>query len=199
MKNNVESFIKYLDKNFSEQEQKEFETKLKSDQKLKSDFENFSKTFNSSKKEIEVNEDYFVNLIPNARRRIYQNNSFNVKQLVYIIPVIIFAAYFIIKFFPYSGKQNLNSGVHELSQNFSENGKITEELLTEVFDNYDSYNNSYDKFLKYYETDVELNETVYDYLEENVSPNEINETLFEKFSENEFNQVYNEILTKKIL
>ncbi len=84
--NNKEKILKYLADLLSQKEKEEFELLLESDESLKSDFEKIKSKLNSLKDDSkpEVNEVYFVNLLPRARAKLGERKSFTVFKLNWV-------------------------------------------------------------------------------------------------------------------
>lgn len=92
MKKNEEQLLKYLSDLLNEKEKKELEQKLENSIELKSKYENILKKLQqfSDINDIELDERYFVSLLPRVHERLsdVKSNTF-VKKIVYSAPILI--------------------------------------------------------------------------------------------------------------
>jgi hypothetical protein len=198
MKQNRDLFIKYLDNILTEDEKRQFEKRLKMDPAFRNEFEHFNEKLQSIKFDVKVDERYFNNLLPNAKKRV-EKGSFNLGyRYVYLIPIII-----LVIIFNYSDlffeKYNNEYDFQEILESFTENEEITIDLIDNALDAGDQIYYD-DKILEeFYGDTVIYDETLFSYLEENLSINEIDNDLINQLSENEFNEIFDELRNKQII
>ena len=196
MKNEIELFIKYLENDLSQNEIKFFEEKLISDSIFKKNYDDFVNQFNSTKKKIEVDDRYFSTLIPNAKRKIEVSRKSSKVKFSLALSFIIIGFLLILN--NSTDEYNSQYNFQSLLSDFTEDDSLTNELLRNVFETENSYIIDEHLLAILYEDEIQYDETMFDYIEKNLSINEINSNLFNQLSESEFNSIYEELLDKKI-
>ncbi len=199
--NNKEKILKYLSDLMSEDEKKNFENLLEQDESLKKEFEKIQDGLEVIKKaaEPEVNETYFVNLLPRARSRMNKEKkafSFNPKwatslaALVFlIISALFFSRSFESPFLTYKDFQTMLS-----ANNLGEFDKTELDLF--IDQNYYDFLNSTN--LNASDFDIDFNALDIDSegikIEDvNTLPDEESYEIINELSEKDFNKIYNEI------
>ena len=95
MKTN-ERILKYLAGELSEKEKSQLEAELKNNEELKKLFEKCSSQLEEIKstRDLELNENYFINLIPRVHERIRKNNRWVwIPRLAFVLPVLAIIAF----------------------------------------------------------------------------------------------------------
>ncbi len=194
MKNKSEIFIKYLDNELSPEEKKIFEKKLLDDETFKTEFNLFKENFNSLKiSKIDVNENYFNSLLPEARKKIGQTKHTNFIKFAYLLPVIIIGIILFKTIFNNNFNEN---NFEQLLNSYSTNEDAVVELIDNVYSSDQDFLIDNELLEQLYEIENINDESVYDYLAETVLTSDIEEYLINQLSEEEFNMVYNELLNK---
>lgn len=193
MKNNLDIFIKYSDGSLPSVDRKNFEEKLIQDSKLKAEFDLFNELYSSSRnKNISIDDRYFTTLIPNAKKKILSSKPFWKNKYMLALPILI-AGLVILLGLPETNYEN---------ENFNELIEIAA-IDSEVADGIIRANPNYfsdDQILpEFYEEDIVLDVSVFDYLEENLLISEINSDITDSFSESEFMSIYEQIFDKNII
>ncbi len=196
MKNNNDIFIKYLDDQLSADQRKEFERSLNEDQNFKLDFEKYAQIFQSTKETIEVDERYFQTLLPHARERMQKSLPNYFVKLAYILPVLMLGIFFVYLF--NTNSPEIDESLTNISELLETDDSVYDEDLKNVLI-FNRYSNLDDQILEIYFDDyLEMDETLFEYLESNLAANEISNSFLEELSENEFSTIYNELENKKI-
>ncbi len=196
MKNNNDIFIKYLDDQLSADQRKEFERSLNEDQNYKLDFEKYAQIFQSTKETIEVDERYFQTLLPHARERMQKSLPNYFVKLAYILPVLMLGIFFVYLF--NTNSPEIDESLTNISELLETDDSVYDEDLKNVLI-FNRYSNLDDQILEIYFDDyLEMDETLFEYLESNLAANEISNSFLEELSENEFSTIYNELENKKI-
>lgn len=195
-------FAKYIENEMSEDEKSKFEKNLALDRDLKVNFEKFYMNYKKLNSEINVDEDYFVTLMPRVRERLSEKKKlFNffsrLPKFVYIIPVFIIGAIVYYNMAIFKNKTDKNT-ILELSNELKNNSELFTEILNEhrrlrIIDDYDS------EIYSIIYSDNEYENLILNYAEENNHIFELNEKVINELSEEDYNLVYNEIINKKIL
>jgi len=203
--NNRNIILKYLSDLMEEGEKTQFEEQLKTDTKLKEEFDQFENSLNklNSLAEIQNDSSYFNNLVPIVRNRIEVKKQ---KRKIVWVPAISFAVTLLIFFmlqFPKSTEQNsfkLNISSQDLMTLVSDaDSSVVNELMTSNFiDDYAYLNtteagNEFDVYLDdsfVSEVDPEDIGTYY-------NVDQVNN--YSDLSEDQVNTVYEELINKKIL
>jgi hypothetical protein len=199
MKHNSDLFIKYLDDQLSADQKKEFELRLTEDQNLQLEFENYAQVYKSMKKTIEVDERYFATLLPNVRERMDKKSQNYFGKLAYILSVLIIGIFIV--YLINTNNNNLDKSLISFSELLETDVNLSYEDLENILDlNRHSHLN--DQILEmYFNDNIEMDSTLFDYLESNLAANEISNSFLEDLSENEFNLIYqdlkNEIIGEK--
>jgi hypothetical protein len=197
MKNNTDLFIKYLDDQLSADQRKEFEQSLVKDQNFKFEFENYAQVYKSIKKTIEVDERYFATLLPNVRERMEKNSQNYLGKLAYILPVLILGTFII--YFINTSTNKLDENLISVSELLETDENISYEDLDNILE-LNKYSNLNDQILEiYFNDNLEMDSTLFDYLESNLAANEISNSFLEELSENEFNLIYQDLEKNKII
>lgn len=199
MKHNSDLFIKYLDDQLSADQKKEFKLRLTEDQNLQLEFENYAQVYKSIKKTIEVDERYFATLLPNVRERMDKKSQNYFGKLAYILSVLIIGIFIV--YFINTNNNKLDKSLISISELLETDENLSSEDLENILDlNRHSHLN--DQILEiYFNDNIEMDSTLFDYLESNLAANEISNSFLEDLSENEFNLIYqdlkNEIIGEK--
>jgi hypothetical protein len=192
MSNNLDTFIKYADGDLSNIDRKVFEEQLVHDSKLKADFELFSQLYASSKNKIRADDRYFTTLLPNAKKRIIESKSFWKYKYRLVFPILIVGLIILFAWpSPTSDYENFN--------NFIEIASLDDELVNDIISANPNYFINEEVIPEFYDEDIIIDASVFDYLEENLSSVEINNDLVDSFSESEFLSIYEQILDKNIV
>lgn len=192
MNNNFDTFIRYKDGDLSNFDRKVFEEQLFHDSKLKAEFELFTQLYSSSKNNISVDDRYFPTLIPNAKKKIIDYKPFWKNKYSLIIPLLVFGLIILFAWpAPTSEYENFN--------NLIEIASLDDELVNDIVSANPNYFINEQVIPEFYDEDLILDASVFDYLEENFSSLEINKDLVDSFSESEFLSIYEQILDKKIV
>ena len=195
MKNKSELFLKYLDDQLSSEEKKIFEESLKNNFSLNEEFQKYAQIYYKTLSEIEVDERYFNNLLPRARKRIKRPiNKFKLKYTI-IIPIAILA--FLVIYF--NSGENLYYDFNNILKSFTSDEKLAEELFENSFENW-HYLYEEDFSLSLFSAEsLEVDESFFEYLSYHIRSSDINENLLNKISEEEFNEVYKGLKEKKYI
>lgn len=189
MKNNLELFIKYIDDDLLPEERNFLEKELNLNSELKNEFEHFSQLYTSTKDNISVDDRYFTTLIPNAKKKMLQTRPIWKNRYALILPIILVGLVSLLVL-PINNSDSII--INDLIEIASSNDEIADDII--------SLNELYftdDQILsEFYDIDLILDRTVFDYLEENISSSEINDDLFDSFSESEFNNIYEQLYAK---
>lgn len=197
MKNNTDLFFKYLDDQLSADEINEFELRLIEDKDLKLEFEKYAQVFQSIKKTIEVDDRYFTTLLPNSFKRIGKNSQNYFGKLSYILPLLIIGIFIIYLF-------NMNTDKFEedltsVSKLLETEENISDKDLKNVLE-LNRYSNLSDQISEiYFDENLEMDITLFEYLESNLSANEISNSFLVELSENELNTIYQELEKNNIV
>ena len=117
--------------------------------------------------------------------------------MAYIFPVVIIGL-FIFYIFNMNITQTDNS-LTNISELIETDVYLSDEDLKNVID-LNRYVNLDDKILEIYFNDyLEMDETLFEYLELNLAANEISNSFLEELSENEFSKIYKELENKNII
>lgn len=197
MKNNNNIFIKYLDGQLSPGEIKEFENSLDKNQNLKMNFEKFSKAFQSTKNNIEVDERYFQTLLPNARERMHKGSPNYFGKLAYVLPMVLLGVFVIYLFNTNTPEKDVS--LTNISELLETNENLSDEELKNVLELNRYSNLDYQILEIYFDDSLEMDETLFEYLESNLAANEISNSFLEELSENEFSTIYKELENIKIV
>ncbi len=199
MKHNSDLFIKYLDDQLSADQKKEFELRLTEDQNFKLEFENYAQVYKSIKKTIEVDERYFATLLPNVRERMDKKSQNYFGKLAYILSVLIIGIFIV--YFINTNNNKLDKSLISFSELLETDENLSSEDLENILD-LNKHSHLNDQILEmYFNDNIEMDSTLFDYLESNLAANEISNSFLEDLSENEFNLIYqdlkNEIIGEK--
>ena len=191
MKNHKELFIKYLDKQLSEEERSRFENQITGDKDLRMEYENFRRIFYSIKEVPMVNESYFNEIIPKARRRfdIAQNPKYY--KYAFILPFLLLMFYLISQL----SNTEYSYDFEYLFETFTKNEEIANQLFEYPFENLNFYYADIE-LSESMKSNLEIDESLFEYLAEKVRINEIDEVFYDQMTEEEFNEIYDEL--KKI-
>lgn len=191
MKHNSDLFIKYLDDQLSADQKKEFKLRLTEDQNLQLEFENYAQVYKSIKKTIEVDERYFATLLPNVRERMDKKSQNYFGKLAYILSVLIIGIFIV--YFINTNNNKLDKSLISISELLETDENLSSEDLENILDlNRHSHLN--DQILEmYFNDNIEMDSTLFDYLESNLASNEISNSFLEDLSENEFNLIYQDL------
>lgn len=133
MKKNNDYFIKYLSGILSENECKLFKQKLETDESFNKEYENIIshlKSFNITNSEIE--EKYFINLLPIVREKISSKRNVFSKRIAFGIPTFIVTAILLfVVTFNSTNKINQEQLVDEVVNNLSDN-QVSQIFYNEV-------------------------------------------------------------------
>lgn len=190
--NNLELFIKYVDNQFSEKEKELFDRERNNNPHFRKELNKFLNSYNDSKSIIQVDQRYFNSLIPKARKRISKPKTNHFIKLAYLLPVVLIGLYFLIQ-----KPRNI-----ELNYEYLFDTTFSTEEITEVL-----YNNSVffeslttaenDQSSEYLNYEMNLDESIFGYLEDRINLSDINDNLISELSENEFSNLYEELNNKK--
>jgi hypothetical protein len=198
MKNNIELFTRYFENDLGDLERESFDNKLLEEPNFNEEFLKFIELYNSSKSSFDVDDRYFSTIIPNARKRLENPKPNYLTKSAYLLPIVIIALFFIINS-PSSSIVSFKYDFENLLVSFTETEELTEDLFFNAFNIESSYILEDELISEYYENDIKLDESVFEYLEQNLGANEVNYNLINQLSDNEFNNLYDELIDKKIL
>ena len=195
--NRLNEFLKYYDNQMSVKEKESFEDELSKNRALKIEYNNFLVKFEELRKENQVDENYFNTLIDRSL-----SNSGNASvpfplKAAFALPVLILLLFIII---PYVSSEN-TSTIEEIVELFDRNDEDSS-LQGNLIDNDFNYlDYRFDNILlsDIFDDDTVLDESLFDYLDLNISETDINKTFLNQISSNEFEEIYNEILQKQII
>ena len=191
MKNNLELFIKYLDDDLLPKERNFFEKELDLNSKFKNEFEQFTQLYSSTKDNISVDDRYFTTLIPNAKKKMLQTKPIWKNKYAFILPILLVGLVSLLVL-PLNNSDSIK--INDLIEIAALNDEMADDII--------SLNEIYftdDQILsEFYDIDLVLDRTVFDYLEEDFSSTEINDDLIDSFSESEFNNIYQQLFDKHI-
>ena len=195
MKNNTDLFIKYLDGELSIQEKVSLENELKLNSELNSEFTKFSESYNSLKRNIDVDERYFDSLIPKSRKRMEKNTTSYIVKFVYILPLILVGMFLLNELVLEKGVDS-KYNFEKLLDSFTEDEETTIELISDVYNINNNYRIDEQLLSSLYDSENAYDQTLYDYLSENVETSQIENQLFNQLSDDEFDLVYNKLMNK---
>jgi hypothetical protein len=196
--NNKKLFLKYLDNQLSEIEKEDFDLEIKNNHKLRDEFSEFSKLYKSLKSNLEVDERYFSTIIPNARCRIEKPKPNYIGKVVYFMPVIIIIFFMVINQFS-NNSFNENYNFDEFVEDFTQDENLTVALFSSALEHNENFVIENNELLNLFLDDLTMDESVFDYVKNNLSYHEINNEIFNELSENEFTLLFEELKNKKIL
>lgn len=187
-------FLNYLDDQLSVEERKSFIERLKNDSIFNNEFKKFEELYNKSQLRADVDENYFVNLVPNARNRINANKRKNIFKYAYILPVIVFGLLLL-----YNNQERPAYNFDTLLESFTDDEIIAGELFENSFDNWNYLIEDDLIITEYFEDSAYVDESLFDYLSSNIRGSDISESFFNEISEDEFNDIYNELSETKFI
>lgn len=194
--NNQELFIKYLDEQLPKSELENFDSKLEIDSEFKNEFLSFKNNYESSKIKYPVDERYFDNLIPNAKGKLKKTKKNTVIKIAYAVPVII-----AILFYANSKFINVSQDfdTQEIFEEFTADEELTKELLNNAL-SLESYYNLDDELVsEIYNDEINIDESLFEYLEDNIYADDFSDSFIEELSDEEFSNVFKELTDKNIL
>lgn len=197
MNDKIEKFIRYFDGQMSIEQKELFENELSLDPALKEEYSNFELKFEKLKKEVQIDETYFNNII---------YNSFNNSQKKFIplalkaalaLPVLLIIFFLIL---PNERDDNtsLTHDVSALISEFSDNIILRTDLFKDEF-NYTMYNLDEILLSDIFDEETVMDESLFDYLNDNIRESDINYNFLDKISSAEFEVVFNEMVQKNII
>lgn len=194
--NNQELFIKYLDEQLSTGELKGFETRLEVDVQLKSDLLKFKKKYENSKSHPSVDERYFDTLIPNVKSKNLVSQKKRYLKFAFALPIVIMIIFLV------NSSLNDNSPNFIVQDNFEEftsSDELTTELLSNVLNMDEYYMLDESLINELYSEELDLDESIFEYLENNIHLVDDSDNLIEGLSDDEFSTIYKELKDKNIL
>ena len=194
--NNQELFIKYLDEQLSSSDLKELENKLEVDIQFKNDFLKFKQKYDNSKNQVSIDERYFDTLIPNAKSRSVKSQKVRYLKFAFSLPVVIAIIFFINSFIT----ENVTDII--IQDNFEEfitNDGLTTELLSNALNMDEYYMLDESLINELYSEELDVDESIFEYLENNIHVGDDSENLIEGLSDDEFSTIYIELKEKNIL
>ena len=191
MKNNLELFIKYLDDDLLPKERNFFEKELDLNSKFKNEFEQFTQLYSSTKDNISVDDRYFTTLIPNAKKKMLQTKPIWKNKYAFILPILLVGLVSLLVL-------PLNNSDSIKINDLIEIAALNDEMADDIISSNEIYFTDDQILSEFYDIDLVLDRTVFDYLEEDFSSTEINDDLIDSFSESEFNNIYQQLFDKHI-
>lgn len=201
---NRETILKYLSDLMDENEKKQFEERLHTDNELKNELEKIQKSINELGEldGPEIDSAYFNNLIPKFRAKLESNKR---KKTIVLVPAVAFVATVLIIYFlqiPISerNKFELNISPEELTAIVSESDSfaIDELYETNFIEDYAYYNSSEGADeLDLYLDDSFVSEFNLDEIESYYTNEQADD--YGNFSNEQVDIIYEELLNKKIL
>ena len=195
---NEEKVLKYFSDELSTEEKRNFEKEIEASEELQKEFYKMEKSLSGLKEDADVKTagTYFVNLVPNVRKRMEKKKKFfTVPKLVTAVPVIVILFVLSISF--NDTNKNFTFSLDEHSEALNEIVKEASiEQLSEFVDvntNYES--NNFNVLSDNLNID---NENIL-VVGENVLQNFDEYELVNNLSEDELNEIYNKLLNAKIL
>jgi len=198
--NNMDLFIKYEQDMMSEKEKEKFEKKLHTSSNFRQEYDLYKEKLSSLSTNIDVDEQYFVNLLPNVRTKMDKQKSFQpFKKIVYVFPVVLLAVF--LTFELENNNNNFYYNFDEWFNEFTNDEEVIEELFVDALSLSDSYLLIENSFEEYSEEILELSdeEIQKENLGNYILEDAVNEDFIQKFSEDQFNEVYSILIDKKIL
>lgn len=196
MNDKTDLFIKYLDNRLSSEEKKNFENEVSVNENLKNEFVNFSKKFNELKNnKIKIDDSYFNSLIPRAKKRIEGKNSTIYYKPAYLLPVIIIGLILYLTLFNNTSVKY--SDPNYLIEEYVKNEESLVDAVNKIYSNDQDIEIDNNLFNQLYNLENQYDETVFDYLSDNVSTSDIENNFLNQMSDDEFNLIYNKMLQKK--
>ena len=146
---NKDRIIRYLDQQMSGDEKSGFEENLKNSSSLRNELEDYRKLFNKIRevKEVPVDEKYFINLIPEFRKKIISGKRFNfypavIYGVISVIIIIFFSLIILKNNNEVPGTEEVVSSLNDneteyILDNYS-NTEVSLDLIADNSENYDS-------------------------------------------------------------
>jgi len=200
--NNIDLFIKYEDDILSEEEKVKFEKMLKESNDFQQEYNLYKEKLGSLSNNIDVDEQYFVNLLPNVRNRMNKQKSFQpFKKIVYAFPVVLLAIFLTLQFG--NNKSNgFNYNFNEMITEFSNEEDVMDELFADALSSENTYYSVVNDYEEFGDEDLDnlmnaelQNENLEAYIYKDV----VDAEFVQKFSDDQFDEVYTLLLNKNIL
>jgi len=195
--NNKELFIKYLDDQLEQKELKSFDTQLLEDVEFKNQFLTFRNKFENSRASIPADERYFNTLIPNSKAREKESKKKSYLKLAYALPIIAIILFATIN--DSKNEANFNNSFSGIFDEFTNDNDLTTDLLNNAFNMEDNYSMNEELISEYYSEEIDLDESMFEYLENNTYIEDVSNNLVDQLSDAEFLSLHNALIEKKIL
>lgn len=195
--NKQELFIKYLDEQLSQNELKEFDTKLLEDSNFKNQFLEFRNKYENLRAGISIDERYFNTLIPNSKAQEKKTKKKSVLKFAYAMPVVLFIL--IVSISNFKNESNSSFTFSDFLDEITIDNELTTQLLSNTFNIEDNFILEDELIAEYYAEELDIDESIFEYLENNTSTEDINNNLLEELSDDEFLSLQKELIDKKIL
>ncbi|MCP5063958.1 MAG: hypothetical protein GY936_16065 [Ignavibacteriae bacterium] len=198
--NNIKLFIKYEDDILSKEEKAKFEIMLEESNDLQKEYNLYKERLGSLSTNIDVDEQYFVNLLPNVRSGMDKQKSFQPsKKIVYAFPVVLLAIF--LTFQLGNNKSNgFDYNFNELISEFSNEEDVMNELFADALSSEDLYYSIENNFEEYGDEDLDnlMNTEIQnENLEAYIYEDTVDEDFVQNFSDDQFDEVYTLLLNKK--
>ena len=144
MKTNEEKVLKYISGQLTKEELIIFEDELKKTDELKKDYDNIKLQIDdlSIRKELETNEIYFANLLPNFHQRMDKKKKFRkFRSIYYLVPTA--TAIVVLFLFLLNTKTINDTGYKDLAKEVVNNlsdHEVSDKYLTELETVYEKLN-----------------------------------------------------------
>jgi hypothetical protein len=198
----IEKIVAYIDGNMTDDERTQFEKIISSDTGVQKEIEEIKKSLSAMKTDStpEVEETYFINLLPEFYQRQTGKKKFKLRKLTYYLSPA--AAAIILMFIFYPGKTTNLDVSKDLSQ------EITESDLNEVLNPYETTYSLNDLMsFATSTTDSIVNNLVSDELD--ISSKSVDKMLTDNYTntnellnsldENQANELYSQLINKDII
>jgi hypothetical protein len=200
MKKNEEKIVSYLSGMMTDDERLIFEGELSKSEELKKDFDDMKISLNelSASNQIELNETYFINLLPRVRERLeVKKKHWLIRNFYYLVPTV--AATIVLFMFIFNSKTNFEMNYKEVANEVVNNisdKEVSEKYLAELEvdpSNSLSEENSADLTVQI-PSEVEVNKEAISKLIDN-SDHDTYSTL-NNLSDTQLEKIYNELKSK---
>ncbi len=198
--NNIELFIKYEDDILSKEEKARFEKMLEESNDFQKEYNLYKEKHASLSNNMDVDEQYFVNLLPNVRSRMDKQKLYRpFKKIVYAFPVILLAVF--LTFQRGNNKSNgFDYNFNEMISEFTAEEDVMNELFADALSSEDIYYSVENNFEEFGDDDLDnlmnaelKNENFEAYFYDDT----VDEDFVRKFSDDQFDEVYTLLINKK--
>lgn len=198
--NNIELFIKYEDDIMSTDEKVKFEKMLKESNDFQKEYNLYKERLGSLSNNIDVDEQYFVNLLPNVRNRMDKKKSFQpFNKIVYAFPVVLLAVF--LTFQLGNNKSNgFDYNFNEMISEFTAEEDVMNELFSDALSSENIYYSVDNDFEEYGDDDLDNlmnSELQNENFEAYFYDDTVDEDFVQSFSDDQFDEVYELLIHKK--